>query len=168
MGNSDLSHSNAAHHKGDLGPDAFLIIGVKRASYCAARAALFHYLGSQNYLCVQRGGFQKLDRHGSRPTGRKIGLAFHVHTLLATFQGESGPGRVAINQSAGDTAIEISRIGTVMRLRPPSAHGLVSFQETLDLQPVRIIRAASVTVPYGRLRMEAILQRLGIVHNFAP
>ena len=40
-----ISHSTPAHYNGDLGPDTFLIIGVKGASYRAARASLFHYLG---------------------------------------------------------------------------------------------------------------------------
>ena len=107
---------------------------------------------------VSRGvGFKKLDAHGPCPAGGEIGLAFHVHALVAAFQSESSPRRVAVNQGTSNTAIEISRIGTVMRLGPPPTHGLVSFQETLDFQPVRIVRAASVTMPYGRLRMEAIL-----------
>ena len=58
-----ISHSIPAHYNGDLGPDTLLIIGVKGAIDRAARAALFHYLGPQSYLSVQRGGFQKLDAH---------------------------------------------------------------------------------------------------------
>jgi hypothetical protein len=97
MGNSELFHSSPAHHNGDLGPDAFLIIGVKGASDCAARTPLFHYFCPESYLSVQRGGFQELDAHCSRPAGGEVGLPFHVHTLVAAFQGESRPGRVAIN-----------------------------------------------------------------------
>ena len=37
--------STSAHYNGDLSPDTLLIIGVKGASYRAARAPLFHYLG---------------------------------------------------------------------------------------------------------------------------
>jgi hypothetical protein len=146
-----------AHHEDDLGLHAFLIVSVKRACDRAARTSLLHYLGSKNYLSIERGGFQEFDVHGAGPTGGEIGLTFHVHALVTAFQGEGGPGGMAINQSACDTAIEISRIGAVVRLRLPSAHGLVPLEETLEFQAVCIVRAASVTVPYGSFRMEAIL-----------
>ena len=41
----DDSDSCSTHYNGDLGPDAFLIIGVKGALNRAASASLFHYFG---------------------------------------------------------------------------------------------------------------------------
>ena len=124
--------STSAHYNGDLSPDTLLIIGVKGASDRVARAPFSLPWPVELSQCPE-GWISGTRRslHVVQPVGRSDCRSMST-PWSRTFQSKSSPRRVAINQRASNTAIEISRIGAVMRLRPPPAHGLVPLEETLE------------------------------------